>query len=174
MDEKLKKYLQALFRILWIILSIILWSLCLVTFAQNNNFEYWFIWGLVCTMCMIPSALKFIGFSAKVGYREGMGMYKGDLFTNVYGGIGMSIRDRRYTQAIMSIIAAIIVCLLLGPLFLPMKVVISIIQVIPFVKYLIKEKAFTLKALKITGIVTLVLIIIISTFSIIHSCMENY
>jgi len=169
MNEKVKIYLKVILRVAWIIVSILIWSALLSEFLKDKVFSTWMIWGFACTLSMIPTAVKFIWECSKEGYKEGTHSYTGDLFASVYGGIGISIRDRRYSQAIVTMIMSIIVFLLIGPVLLPVKIVLSILQLIPMIRVLCTDKAFVIKALKITGIVALILLVIIIIFSICQS-----
>lgn len=170
MNEKVKNYLKAVFYVVWILVSILIWSIFLSVFLNDKTFGMWMAWGFACTLVMIPTAAKFIWECAKEGYKDGTHSYTGNLFASVYGGIGISIRDRRYSQAIVTLIMSIIVFLLIGPVLLPIKIVFSVLELIPLIRVICVDKAFAIKALKITGIVALVLIVILIISSIFKSC----
>lgn len=170
MNEKVKNYLKAVFRAVWILVSILIWSIFLSVFLNDKTFGMWMAWGFACTLVMIPTAAKFIWECAKEGYKDGTHSYTGNIFASVYGGIGISIRDRRYSQAIVTLVMSIVVFLLIGPVLLPIKIVFSVLELIPLIRVICVDKAFAIKALKITGIVVLVLIVILIISSIFKSC----
>ena len=170
MSDKVKTYVYTVVRVAWLLISILLWSVFLAQFLHDTSFIMWMVWGFVCTILMIPTAAKFIWASTKEGYKEGTHSYKANLFANVYGGIGVNISDRRYSQAIITLVMSVVVFLAVGPIIVPIKIIISIIELIPLIKILSKDKVFTVKALKITGIIIGLILLVIALVLLFKSC----
>ena len=113
-------------RALWLVFSIVMWIIMLVIFLQNKEFANWMMWGGICTVCMIPTAIRFIWGSTKTGYRSGARDITGHL--NSDGRVTFS--DNRYGAALVSFIVSIIVFLVIGPVLLPILCVINAIVIV--------------------------------------------
>lgn len=169
MNDNVKLYLKFIFNAGFIFLAIITWLAFLIEFIDTTEFSSWIIWGFACSIIMLPSSIKFIIKGAKEGYNSGKNSYYGTLYENSYGKIGVSIHNQRYLEAIIGFCLSIFVMLLAGPIVLPFKIIFLIINIIPYIKLLLKEKKFFLKSLLITAIV----IVMISCGFIVTNLIKN-
>lgn len=125
---------KLVFKIIWIVLAIALWTIGLVLFlnALNNNGDplaMYFAWGGLCVIVTLRSFFTNLSSSTKRGRRQGANDY-----TVTDKGSHYAVENHPIRGAIIGFVAGIIAGLLIGPVLVPIHIIKSLIQIVNLIK----------------------------------------
>lgn len=133
-STKAKVVSSIVFKSIWLVLAIGLWIGGLVAFNSNEDkLAGWFIWGGLCSICVIWTLLKNAGKSAKKGARDGANDY-----TITDHGSHYVVENHPLRGAIIGFVGGLIGGVAIGQILVPIFVIKNTIALISSLKMLKK------------------------------------
>lgn len=135
MKKELRSLTQAKARIIflsiWMVIALLLFFVGMSVYlgAEERAFVDWVVWGTMCCVPVIGTVLRAVITSAKSGWNEGANQYSATVSNN-----SVTVQNHPFRQAVLSVIAAILVCVLVGPVMLGIFVIINITKKLPLCK----------------------------------------
>lgn len=133
MSEKAKFKVSAkmIFKIIWIVLAITLWTIGCVMFAkaQQDKFLYWFYWGALCSICIIGTVLKGASKQGRIGRAKGANDYTASVSGNT-----VTVENHPLRGAIIGFIGGLLGGILAGPIVLIIYMIKNIIELVKLIK----------------------------------------
>ena len=105
------------FRVIWTVLSTVLWIVGLCDFINDTRFVTWLGWGLLCAIPLCVQILKNSFDSAREGAEEGASEY-----TVTVTESSISVHDHSCSGAVFGFLGGLIGGVLIGPVVLPLFV----------------------------------------------------
>ncbi len=141
MKKELRSLTQAKARIIflsiWMVVAFLLFFVGMSVYLSGEErvFMDWVVWGVMCCFPVIGTVLRTVIASAKSGWNEGANQYSATVSSD-----SVTVQNHPFRQAALSVIAAILVCVLVGPVMLGIFIIINIISLIRAVLYIKKNK----------------------------------
>ena len=104
-------------------------------FLQTKDFGSWMLWGAVCIIPIIGDIIRTIVSNTKKESAKGSREY-----TATVSSSGVSVKNNSFRNGLMSLVASIIISLLVGPIFLGIKMLTAVIEILSFVIALFSTK----------------------------------
>ena len=124
-----------IFKIIWLAVASFLFFMGLTMFLQTKDFGSWMLWGAVCIIPIIGDIIRTIVSNTKKESAKGSREY-----TATVSSSGVSVKNNSFRNGLMSLVASIIISLLVGPIFLGIKMLTAVIEILSFVIALISTK----------------------------------
>ena len=116
--------------IIWLVLAIVLWSVGFFNYIdtpEEDKVLAWFLWGAFCVIPMIRIVWRTIRKSTADGARKGANSYTIDLDRGV-------VYNHPVRDAIIGFLGGVIGGLAVGPVGLPVLIIVNLITMIKLIK----------------------------------------
>ena len=117
--NKSKLLIKVIFKSIWLAFAVLVLIAGLIAFISlikdGEGWAGWFGWGVLCAMLTIVNTFKTIFSGARQGARDGTNHYT---YSNGY------ISNHPFLGALFGFIIGIVVALLLGPIYLLVRVIL--------------------------------------------------
>lgn len=143
MKKELRSLTQAKARIIflsiWMVIALLLFFVGMSVYlgAEERAFVDWVVWGTMCCVPVIGTVLRAVITSAKSGWNEGANQYSATVSNN-----SVTVQNHPFRQAVLSVIAAILVCVLVGPVMLGIFVIINITKNCRYARFVLRLRQF--------------------------------
>lgn len=141
MKKELRSLNQAKARIIfvaiWLVIAFMLFFVGMSLFlsGEERTFGDWMVWGIMCCVPILGTVLRSTIKMAKSGWNEGANQY-----TATVSDTHVTVQNHPFRQALLSIVGAIIGCILVGPVVLALYIIANIFSLIQAILYIKKNK----------------------------------
>ena len=123
------------FKSVWLVIAVILFITGMLGFLRDKSFGMWMAWGFCCLIPMLGNVIRDIIVSGNRGARRGANTYTASVDST-----GVTVSNHPFREALIEIVATILASLLLGPIALGFKMLVTVIQIVSFSVTLAKSK----------------------------------